>query len=91
MLYNRWAVLGLELFGLIFWAVSFSLGAEWTSAANNDYFFKGGDTRYGFWNAPFNPEDIGLIGRSLAKRSSSKWRGGVACGGVAAGLGAVEL
>jgi hypothetical protein len=89
MLYNRWAVLGLEIFGLVFWAVSFSLCAAWTAGAN--WWNWGDDTQYAFWNAPFDPEDIGLIGRSLVKRSSNKWRAGVACGGVTAGLGAVEL
>ena len=78
---------------MIFWAVSFSLCAEWTALARGDWVGLHGDTRYGFWNAPFNPEDIGLIARSpIKKRSlSSEYHGGVACGGIAAGLGAVEL
>jgi hypothetical protein len=94
--YDKWAVLGLEIFGVIFWAVSFSLCAEWTAAFNWSFYFGGGNydstnTKYGFWNADFDPSDIGLVSRGLTKRSSSKWTGGVACAGVASGLGAIEL
>lgn len=91
-LYNAWAVLGLEIFGVIFWLVSFALCAEWTAAFNHDvYWSLGKTTNYGFWNAPFRPEDIGLESRGLSKRATNPWRASVGLMGTAAGLGALEL
>ena len=91
-LYNAWAVLGLEILGVIFWLVSFALCAEWTHAYNHDiYTGNGRTTNYGFWNPPFTPEDIGLESRDLAKRATNKWKASIGLMGTAAGLGALEL
>jgi hypothetical protein len=91
-LYNAWAILGLEIFGVIFWLVSFALCADWTATFNHDiYLGSGTKTNYGFWNAPFTPEDIGLESRDLAKRATNKWKASIGLMGTAAGLGAVEL
>jgi hypothetical protein len=89
--YNRWAVLALEIFGVIFWLVSFALCAEWTAVYNDGYWWNGGHTSYGFWNAPFSPKDIGLQSGRLRRRGANKYRAGVGLAGTAAGLGAVEL
>jgi hypothetical protein len=64
----------------------------------------GKGTTYGFWNAPFAPEDIGLHSKrdadamvvAAVKRAvgdawdDGKWKASVALMGTAAGLGAVE-
>lgn len=91
--YNRWAVLALEAFGTIFWLVSFALLADWTATFNgSDYWYGAGDS-YGFWRAPYSPDDVtGMTGSGLGKRSSNnKYKAGLALAGTAAGLGAAEL
>ncbi|EXJ86186.1 hypothetical protein A1O1_06556 [Capronia coronata CBS 617.96] len=88
-LYNRWAVLGLEIFGVFFWLLSFGLLANWTNVHNSFWFGQNGS--YGFWHAPFDPSDIGLRTRSIVKRGTNKYHTGVALAGTAAGLGGVEL
>lgn len=95
--YNAWVVLGLEIFGVIFWLVSFALCAEWTATFNHRTYFGTGastdydSTNFGFWNAPFTPEDIGLESRDIVTGAPAKWKTGVALMGTAAGLGALEL
>jgi len=90
-LYNRWAILSLEIFGVVFWLVSFALLANWTSVYDGgDYWYGDGDA-YGFWHAPYSPSDIGLRKRYMVKRGTNKYHDGVALAGTAAGLGAVEL
>ncbi|KAL6251099.1 hypothetical protein RBB50_001307 [Rhinocladiella similis] len=88
-LYNRWAVLGLEIFGVIFWLTSFALMAQWTSVYNGWWY--GNGNSYGFWDAPYHPEDLGFAKRTIARRSVNKYHAGVALAGTAAGLGAVEF
>ncbi|KIW13014.1 hypothetical protein PV08_08201 [Exophiala spinifera] len=88
-LYNRWAVLGLEIFGVIFWLTSFALMAQWTSVYNGWWY--GNGNSYGFWDAPYRPEDVGFAKRTVVKRSVNKYHAGVALAGTAAGLGAVEF
>lgn len=88
-LYNRWAVLGLEIFGVAFWLVSFLLLAHWTSVYNAYWFGENGS--YGWWNAPYAPDEIGFRKRSILKRSTNKYHTGVVLAGTAAGLGGVEL
>ena len=101
-LYSPWAVLGLEIFGVIFWLTSFALCAEWTATFNHSWWTHGSKsaTSYGFWNAPFRPEDIGLASRSLpfigglmkrAAAGENMWKASVGLMGAAAGLGAVQL
>ncbi|KPI44744.1 uncharacterized protein AB675_8671 [Cyphellophora attinorum] len=96
--YSAWAVLGLEIFGVIFWLTSFALCAEWTATFNHSWWTHGSSTatNYGFWNAPFRPEDIGLQSRGIpvikrALASEKKWKSAVALMGTAAGLGAVQF
>ncbi|OQV04274.1 hypothetical protein CLAIMM_09184 [Cladophialophora immunda] len=88
-LYNRWAILALEVCGTLFWLVSFALLARWTSFYHR--FWYGHGPSYGFWHAPFRPSDMGLIPRSIVKRASSSRRAGVALAGTAAGLGGLEF
>ncbi|EXJ77638.1 hypothetical protein A1O3_09866 [Capronia epimyces CBS 606.96] len=88
-LYNRWVVLSLEIFGVVFWLVSFALLADWTSFHNRLWFGHGGS--YGFWHASFSPSDIGLRTRDIVKRSTNKYHAGVALAGTAAVLGGAEL
>lgn len=98
-LYNAWAVLGLEIFGVIFWLVSFALCADWTAGFNHRRYWSTASTstsdspRYVPWIAPFKPEDFDLdLGRrDIVTRSPEKWKAGVALMGTAAGLGALEL
>jgi hypothetical protein len=91
-LYNRWAVLGLEIFGVIFWLVSFSLLANFTSWYNGDDYWYGDGDSYGFWKAPYLPEDVGFAKRASVKKTGhSRYHAGVALAGTAAGLGAIEL
>jgi hypothetical protein len=97
-LYSAWAVLGLEIFGVIFWLTSFALCAEWTATFNHSWWTHGSSTatNYGFWNAPFRPEDIGLQSRGIpaikrALSNEKQWKAAVALMGTAAGLGAVQL
>lgn len=80
--------MGLEIFGVIFWLVTFVLLAHWTSVYNG--FWYGENNAYGFWNAPFAPADVGIRSRSIVKRGTNKYHAGVALAGTAAGLGGVE-
>jgi len=76
---------------VVFWLVSFSLLANFTSWYNgSDYWYGAGDS-YGFWKAPYSPEDVGFSKRARVGKSHSKYHAGVALAGTAAGLGAVEL
>ncbi|KAK4949690.1 hypothetical protein LTR10_011531 [Elasticomyces elasticus] len=88
-LYNRWAVLGLEIFGVVFWLVSFLLLAHWTSVYNS-YWLDENDT-YGWWDASSAPNEIGFKKRGVFKRSSNRYHTGIALAGTAAGLGGVEF
>ncbi|OAL21065.1 hypothetical protein AYO22_08349 [Fonsecaea multimorphosa] len=88
-LYNRWAILTLEICGTILWLVSFTLLARWTSFHHRFWF--GSGQSYGFWHAPFKPSDMGLSARTIVKRESSSRRAGVALAGTAAGLGGLEF
>ena len=91
-IYNAWAVLGLEILGVIFWLVSFSLCAEWTAAFNHDWYF-GNDKTFGGWKAPFNPDDLkfDVYKRDVVERSTAHWKASIGLMGTAAGLGALEL
>ena len=84
-LYNRWAILGLEIFGTIFWLVSFSLCAEWATVYNGANWWSGHQTHYGGnWYT-------GLRDRSVMRRATNKYKAGVALTTTAAVLGALEL
>ncbi len=74
---------------MIFWLTSFAMMAQWTSVYNG-WWYGEGDS-YGFWDAPFRPEDLGLAKRTIVRRSTNKYHAGVALAGTAAGLSAVEL
>ena len=88
--YNLWAILALEVLGVIFWLTSFALCAEWTSAFNHVQDWRDGEYEDGFWNAPFAPEDIGLRSASF-KKATSRSRACVGLMGAASGLGALQL
>ncbi|OAP54426.1 hypothetical protein AYL99_11527 [Fonsecaea erecta] len=88
-LYNRWAILALEICGTLLWLVSFALLSRWTSFYHRFWFGHG--QSYGFWHAPFRPSDMGLSTRTIVKRESSSRRAGVALAGTAAGLGGAEF
>ncbi|KIW82478.1 hypothetical protein Z517_05505 [Fonsecaea pedrosoi CBS 271.37] len=88
-LYNRWAILALEVGGTLFWLVSFALLSRWTSFYSRFWYGRG--PSYGFWHAPFRPSDMGLSPRTIVKRASSSRRAGVALAGTAAGLGGIEF
>ncbi|KAI1616318.1 hypothetical protein EDD36DRAFT_428910 [Exophiala viscosa] len=88
-LYNRWAVLGLEIFGVVFWLVSFLLLAHWTSVYNAYWF--GENDNYSWWNTSIAPDKIGFRERSVFKRDSNSYHTGIALAGTAAGLGGVEF
>lgn len=94
-LYNRWVVLGLEIFGVFFWLVSFALLANWTRRFNGFNRWYGDGDSYGFWNAPYSPEDVGFTKRAPRfgpkKGGHSNRHVGVALAGTAAGLGGLEL
>lgn len=94
-LYNRWVVLGFEIFGVFFWLVSFALLANFTSRFNGRNRWYGDGDSYGFWNAPYTPEDVGFDKRAPRfgpkNGGLSKMHVGIALAGTAAGLGAVEL
>ena len=85
-LYNRWAVLSLEIFGVVFWLVAFSLLADWTAFHNSNGWWFNNDDTYNRWRAS---SSSGLIG--YRKTHKRKYRAGIALAGTAAGLGAVEL
>jgi hypothetical protein len=89
-LYNRYVILGLEVWGVLFWLGSFSLLATWTCRYNGrDYWYSGNS--YGWWRASFAPQDLGLARRAYDGKRGSKYHAGVALAGTAAGLGAIEL
>ncbi|KAK7903358.1 hypothetical protein LTR67_001377 [Exophiala xenobiotica] len=88
-LYHPWAILALEAFGVIFWLTSFATMAQWTSVYNG-WWYGEGDS-YGFWEAPFRPEDVGFAKITIVRRSANKYHAGVALAGTAAGLAAVEF
>lgn len=86
-LYNRWVILGLEIFGVIFWVVAFSLLAEWTAFYNaNNWWLSYYDDTYGNWDYPYTYEKSRHSGRM-----GGKYRAAIALAGTASGLGAVEL
>ena len=75
-LYNRWTVLGLEIFGVVFWLVSFLLLAHWTSVYNA--YWLGENDGYDWWNTSIAPDDIGFRnsrGVPIAIILESRWRG----------------
>ena len=74
--YNRWAVLGLDILGVVFWLVSFSLLADWAANSHYSYYYD-----YYWWKK----RDL-----SLAKRTNS-YSASRDLAATAAALGAVEL
>lgn len=82
-LYNRWAVLSLEAVGTFLWLVSLAMLSGWSAH------HRGGPPKgYGFWNASFQPSDIGLQSRPPGSKNRKT---GKAFAATAAGLSGLEL
>lgn len=100
-LYHPYAILACEALGTVFWLTSFALCAEWTAAFNHHWWTGGSKTatNYGFWNAPFRPEDMGLVSREVTGTAAGgagggnggRWKAAVGCMGATAGLSGVLL
>ena len=85
--YNRYAVLGLEIFGLTFWLISLALLSEWTATYNSsDYWYREYD-RFGWYQGPYmvHPDKHSVIKRR------NKYHVGLILAGVATGLSGLAL
>ncbi|KIV88965.1 hypothetical protein PV10_08589 [Exophiala mesophila] len=87
-LYNRWVILGLEIFGVVFWIVAFALLADWTAFYNaNNWWLNYYDDNYDYsWEYPYTNDKSRHSGRL-----GGKYRAAIGLAGTAAGLGAVEF
>lgn len=86
VLYNCWAVLSLEAFGVIFWLASFILLAEWTALFNNSVYW--GQTYLAY--LPYNITHDAK--RALVLDTSpGEYHAGVILAGIATGLGGLEF
>jgi hypothetical protein len=86
VLYNRWAILGLEAFGMIFWLASFILLAEWTAMFNNSVFWAQTYLAY----LPYNITQEAKRALPLST-SPGECHAGVILAGIATGLGGLEF
>jgi hypothetical protein len=85
--YNRWAVLALDIFGVIFWLISFALLADWSANAYSGSYWYG--YAYDPWpyGAPYQVDR-----RSLVKHDpSGKYSASRGLAAASAAGGAVEL
>jgi hypothetical protein len=82
VLYNYWAVLGLDIFAIVFWITSFSLLASEVAAYNIsscDYYY------YGYC---YKKRDLNFLPKRYATTDIVTYRNSMA---AASGLGGLEL
>lgn len=85
LLYNRWAVLGLETTGVIFWLVSCVLLALWTAKYNNSVYWEDTNLADLPYNITHNSE------RALLERiSRGQYHAGVILAAIATGFCGLE-
>jgi len=97
LLYNRWVVLGLEVFGTIFWLLSFGLLASWltTDDSNKYYYVHVEESTSGLMSTLRGAETTAghsrLTRRQPQEDSDSTLHAGVALARTAVVLSAIEF
>jgi hypothetical protein len=91
VLYNRWVVLCIEIWGVIFWLIAFALCAESVAVYDGDSWSNGYGYDRSSWSESLKAKVMRNVLRNLSRRATNRYKRAVALTGVAAGLGALEL